>query len=317
MKLALIGGTELRCSPAVLLLLPAAVIFGQLETALILLASLTVHELAHSVMAERLGFPVAAFELWPFGFIARLKRTPDTPSEAAAIAAAGPAVSLLLAFCSAGLLYLFSKTYSANANEALRELSFFNLGLGAVNLLPVLPLDGGRLALSLAQMGSGRRRSRACNVLALLGIAVGLLIAAGGVLMLLFDGSGASLSSVSAAVTGVFIALSAALERCNTALTGARQELAAVSRLMRGGSLRVRAVSMHASCTVRDALRATAGGGYGVVLVLDDDLRTVGLLDEGRLTEAVLSGQTQLSLGKLLVPFPASIKAPGGLPPGF
>ena len=72
MQLASVGRTQLRCSVPVLLLIPLAAVFSKFDLLLVGLVSLGMHELAHAVMAHRLGFFVEAVEIQPFGFVARL-----------------------------------------------------------------------------------------------------------------------------------------------------------------------------------------------------------------------------------------------------
>ena len=293
MRVAYFGRTELNCSVPVLLLLPAAVIAGRTDEALVMLSSLAAHELAHAFTARRLGCRVLALEVWPFGFIARLDRGGETPNEDLAIAAAGPVTSLLIAVCAAG----FAEAAGTAPREALRLLASFNLTLGAVNLLPVLPLDGGRLALAFIERGRGG--GRAVNVLAFWGAAAGVLLALGGSLLLIFARRSAA-GNCSLVLTGIFLIFAAFRERRRSAGLGARRRLASAVRLAGGRPLRVTPAAMHLSCTVADALRAVEGSGYGLILVVDDALRTVGAVDEGRLTEAVLRGETRAKLGELI-----------------
>ena len=203
MRIAYFGRTELRCSVPVLLLPPAAVVLGRFDEALIVVASLAAHELAHAFIAHRLGCRILALELQPFGFIARLDRDGDTPSERCAVAAAGPVTSLLIALCSAGLASLSGLP----GPSALSMLSTFNLTLGAVNLLPVLPLDGGRLALSFwERRGNGKQGAA---LLAGLGAAAGLLLACAGVLLLVFSPGKPGAGGFSLVLTGVFLVFAA------------------------------------------------------------------------------------------------------------
>lgn len=287
MTLAVFGRLEIRCSVFVLLLFPLAVVFDRLDTLLIAASSLIVHELSHSVMAHRLGFSVASIELQPFGCVAKLRRSPDSPSDAAAIAAAGPLVSLMLSLAAAGTAF-----FSGGAeNSALSELAFFNLTLGLVNLLPVLPLDGGRLALSAVSASNGKKRRRAAITLSIGGMLIGILTAAAGAYLLTEKPVGmAFFRAASLLITGVFIVLSAASERNDIAASEARARLAAESRLRSGRGLRIYSVAMHKKSTVREALMAVSGTGYGVIFAVDDDMRSIAVIDEGALIDAAARG---------------------------
>ncbi len=303
MQLAVAGRTELCCSVPVLLLIPAAVVFGRTRTLAVCAVSLSLHELSHAFMAHRLGFPIAAIEIQPFGFIARLARSPNTPSESAAIAAAGPVMSLLLALCAAGMLRIaasipgVSPGFSAFNRRVLSEFSFFNLSLGVVNLLPVLPLDGGRLALSFFGF-QGKSARQSSVLLCLCGAAVGALIAAAGVAAAAV--SGLSPGPVSFAVTGAFIVLAALSELRTVSASAVRARLSTAARLSSGGAVRVFPLAIDASRTVSDALSALSSGGYALVFVTDAALRTIGMLDEGTLLAAAMRGETDLRLDLLL-----------------
>lgn len=106
-------------------------------------ASVLLHELGHSVVARGLGVPILGISLFPFGGMAKMAGMPRGPRDEMAIAIAGPVVSLLLAAGFAvGAAILPA---SAGAAAALGYLAHINVMLGAFNLLPALPMDGGRV----------------------------------------------------------------------------------------------------------------------------------------------------------------------------
>lgn len=118
-----------------------------------LVLSVCVHELGHILAAANLGIGVREVELMPFGGVARLERWLGTePSTEASVALAGPANSLVLLVI--GLVF-----NDTAFGSALLEC---NVLLLAVNLLPVMPLDGGRVLRSLVirrqGLGSGTKR---------------------------------------------------------------------------------------------------------------------------------------------------------------
>lgn len=114
--------------------------------ALILLASLLAHELAHAVVARRMGVGVGDVTLWLFGGVTTLRGEAKTPKAAFRIAFAGPATSLALSAAFAALaLVLPVLGVGAIAVGVTSWLAVINLVLGLFNLLPGAPLDGGRL----------------------------------------------------------------------------------------------------------------------------------------------------------------------------
>lgn len=114
--------------------------------ALVLLASLVAHELAHAVVARRAGVPVGSVTLWLFGGVTTLGGEAKTPAAALRIAIAGPLTSLALAALFGGLVVALPTMGAAPLAVGVASwLAGINLLLGLFNLLPGAPLDGGRV----------------------------------------------------------------------------------------------------------------------------------------------------------------------------
>ncbi len=114
--------------------------------AVVLLASLLAHELAHAVVARRAGVPVGDVTLWLFGGVTTLGGEAKTPKAAFRIAIAGPATSLGLAVIFGGLVVVLHDMRAAPIVVGVASwLAVINLLLGLFNLLPGAPLDGGRV----------------------------------------------------------------------------------------------------------------------------------------------------------------------------
>ncbi|RMH41906.1 MAG: hypothetical protein D6689_09865 [Deltaproteobacteria bacterium] len=112
--------------------------------ALVLLAfgSVLLHELGHALMARHLGVPVAGIELHFFGGAAKLTRQPRSAGDEIAIAAAGPAVS----FALGGVGFVLS---AITGWWLFSLFGWLNTIVGAFNLIPALPMDGGRILRAL------------------------------------------------------------------------------------------------------------------------------------------------------------------------
>ena len=114
-----------------------------LLAAVLLFGSVLLHELSHAFLAQRAGIRVPRIRLFLFGGVSEMAAEPHAPSAELRIAAAGPAMSLLIALLAGGASRLFPEP---SGMRALCEyLSVSNLLLGLFNLLPGLPLDGGRI----------------------------------------------------------------------------------------------------------------------------------------------------------------------------
>lgn len=112
-----------------------------------LFVSILVHELGHCVVARRYGVYVKRIILWVLGGLAQFERLPRRRGAEALIAIAGPITSFLVG----ALCWILFLSVRANAMLAFvfAYLSYMNVFLAAFNLLPALPLDGGRVLRSL------------------------------------------------------------------------------------------------------------------------------------------------------------------------
>jgi Zn-dependent protease len=114
-------------------------------TALGFFAGLTLHEVAHAVVARRFGVRVHGITLFMFGGVAEIEGQIPTPSAEFSVALAGPATSVLLASVFGCLAAWASNVGWEGATAILTVLAVLHLGVAVFNLLPGLPLDGGRL----------------------------------------------------------------------------------------------------------------------------------------------------------------------------
>lgn len=122
--------------------------------AVLLYVSVLVHELSHSVVAVRLGLPVRRISLHFLGGVSEIEKEPRTPGHEFVVAFAGPLLSLLLA----GIGYLLWRATAGSPviNVLIGALTWANLLVAIFNLLPGLPLDGGRMLRAVVWKISGR-----------------------------------------------------------------------------------------------------------------------------------------------------------------
>lgn len=115
-----------------------------------LFASVLLHEMGHSVVAQRLGIKVVDITLLPIGGLARMERIPREPKDELMITAAGPLVNFILAPLLWAAHTVFEAPVAAEAlqsasGQPLGQLAALNLMIGVFNLVPAFPMDGGRL----------------------------------------------------------------------------------------------------------------------------------------------------------------------------
>ncbi len=138
------------------------------------------HELGHSLVAQRFGIGVAEIVLYPMGGVARLERLPKPPQEFW-IALAGPAVNVVIAgilwpiIAARGGMSPWEQLSPVGGNW-LQQLMGANLVLAAFNMLPAFPMDGGRVLRSLLafRMGEVKATELAASIGQLAAFGLGL-----------------------------------------------------------------------------------------------------------------------------------------------
>jgi len=158
-------------------------------SAFVYLAGLLAHELAHSIVAVRRGVRVEGITLWLFGGVSRFSSESSSPGAQALITFVGPLTSLLLGV----VFFLASVALGGGAHPSLLAvtlswLGYINFLLGAFNLLPAFPLDGGRLLQSLIWLRTGDRL-RATSIAARIGRGFAFLLIAYGLITFFVSGS--------------------------------------------------------------------------------------------------------------------------------
>lgn len=147
--------------------------------ALGLFLSILVHELGHSVVGQRLNLKIRSITLWVLGGMAEFERIPRQHGTEAVMAIAGPLTSLLIAAVAWALQYAAPMSMGG-VRFLLAYLLYMNLVLAAFNLLPALPLDGGRVFRSL--LATRMSFAKATRIAAILSKTVAVLLGLGGLL---------------------------------------------------------------------------------------------------------------------------------------
>ena len=180
-------------------------------SALAFFGSILLHELGHAMVALRNGIGISEITLWLFGGLAHMQRDSDSAGVEFRVAAAGPAVTLLIAIVAtavgvalAGSEQAFVDAMvvsnDADVSGALAVIAWL-AGLNVVvllfNLIPAFPLDGGRILRAIAWRLTGDR-SRATRFAALTGQGFSYLFIGLGLLIVMATGN---------VITGIWLAL--------------------------------------------------------------------------------------------------------------
>jgi Zn-dependent protease/CBS domain-containing protein len=161
-----------------------------LAAALGLFVGVVLHELGHSAVALRYGYPISSITLWLFGGIAQLDEMPENWRHELLIAVAGPIVSIgvgVVSYFAFVAVPADAGVALAGAKFVLGYLAILNVALAVFNMLPGFPMDGGRVLRAL--LARNRPYAQATKIAAEVGkvfaIGLGLFGLLGGELFLI------------------------------------------------------------------------------------------------------------------------------------
>ncbi|MGW5769774.1 site-2 protease family protein [Streptomyces longwoodensis] len=243
-------------------------------------ASVLIHELAHTVAALRFKLPVRRIQLQFFGGVSEIEKEAETPGREFVLAFVGPLLSLVLA----GVFYLAMKPVEPGTvpGVLLAGLMVSNLIVAIFNLLPGLPLDGGRMLRAVVWKLTGRPMTGTVAA-AWVGraLAVAVLI---GLPLLTQSGALGSNAEDSVGMDTVTDALLAAILAA-IIWTGAGNSLR-MARLrehlpeLRARNLTRRAVPVETDTPLSEALRRANDAGARALVVVDPHGEPLSLVRE-------------------------------------
>ncbi|MFI7018056.1 site-2 protease family protein [Streptomyces sp. NPDC050164] len=243
-------------------------------------ASVLVHELAHTVAALRFKLPVRRIQLQFFGGVSEIEKEAETPGREFVLAFVGPLLSLALA----GVFYAAVQTVEPGTvpGVLLAGLMISNLIVAAFNLLPGLPLDGGRMLRAVVWKVTGKPMSGTIAA-AWVGRALAVSVLIG---LPLLTQSGA-LGTEAVDSVGMDTVLDALLAAILAAIiwTGAGNSLR-MARLrehlpeLRARALTRRAVPVETDTPLSEALRRANAAGARALVVVDAHGNPLSLVRE-------------------------------------
>ena len=280
-----IAGVKLRVDPLLLALCVPAALFGMLSPLLVAFACVLVHEMAHVLMARVLGVKTQSVSLLPFGGVAKMERAPSGRSEFL-IALAGPVANLLLVQV---LLWVFPNQYS----PALSLWVQSNLAIGLFNLLPAVPLDGGRMLCACLQPIVGMER--AMRISCYLGMGMGVLVVGAAMSAWMQTGR------VNLSLIGIGVLLLASAYQLNrSSMYGAMKQAEQKRMRVRRAPMARDTLTAHKDLQATQVIGRLRRGTVSSIEVVDDAMRPLGHLTETQLLQGIVDLGYTCTLEKIL-----------------
>lgn len=283
-------GIQIRLNFYFIVLLLLFSLAGMSGKVLLVFSAVLWHEFAHALMAQNLGCVVREIELLPFGGVAKIDRLSDADVvRELMIAVIGPLASLLVA----GISY-FAWQKGGTGAEVLSFYFWVNLTLALFNLLPGLPLDGGRMFRALLSLSIGY--SKATEVTA----KISKILCAFLILLIVYEFLNVGTINVTFVVAALFLYITARSELTIASFRAMRLLAFKKAELTARGLLPTRHFTALGRIKVSEVVNIFRPETYHMVIVVDDELNQRGTLSENEVWQGIQRLGMQVSLDRLL-----------------
>jgi len=290
LRVANVAGIDLIVSYWFIAMILFFSLAGMMMKVLLVFSAVLWHELAHAGAAIALGFSVREVELLPFGGVARIEGLGAASSKSEMIiAAAGPAASMVLAAIVYGSMFYF--------NLWTEIWDFFykaNIMLAIFNMIPGLPLDGGRIfrAWLALYIDYGKATAIAAGVSKCVSISL--------VSIVIFQYVQGSTINISFLVAAIFLYTTAKSELKMAGFRTLRIMAQKKTLLRSRGMMPTTHLTVMKGVLLKDIVRLFRPDQYYVMLVVNDDCRACGTLTETEVWEGLPKNGLHASIGELI-----------------
>lgn len=270
-----IGNIQIIIDPLLAVPLSAAFCLGVIHHYLLTLAFIFIHECSHIAAAFICGVKIYRIRLLPVGMNAELDDALCGKPARILIYSAGPAINLLMA----AIFYIFFPEFRISAN--------INAALAVFNLIPVLPLDGGRLAMEILAgcfglLGAGRGMKAISVLLSIVSIIVGFLF------------------NVSLIFIGVYILFYIKESAKEVAFMNIRNFIYKRSAIIKKGIYPVRQIAVLKHVKISELIKAMDyKDRFHIINVLDEELRIIKVMTEQEFLDAIIQCSPETTFDKL------------------
>ncbi|MBA1335236.1 MAG: hypothetical protein HPY66_0858 [Firmicutes bacterium] len=289
MRIARIKGVDIKASPIFIALIAMAVYLGYLDKGAIIASVIFLHETAHLITARMFGYKIREIDILPLGGVVRIEGLFQlNPVREIIIAAAGPALNIAVAFLTAycGKPALFEET----------RTNYFiavNVVIALFNLVPALPLDGGRIFRALLSYKWGMLR--ATKFVTVLGRVIA-------VVLLIFALYRRTITPVNLTMAGVsvFLYFASGAERKMAPSLIINQIEEKKSRLFSQGILKSKSIAVAYNTSVRKVMNSFVPGHYHIVYVIGDNGEIMGRIGEEEIIRGIIEYGFNREIGEYL-----------------
>ncbi|HEY9060326.1 MAG TPA: M50 family metallopeptidase [Pseudobacteroides sp.] len=264
------------------------VVCGYAEEYIAAYLSMLLHELGHTFPAMFFGNSISFIKISPFGLKAEIEGK-NTRTERIIIYICGPLTNILLFIISV----IIANTFPYH-KSIFTLIAYLNISLAVFNLLPVMPLDGGRIVFELtsARMGSFKAHSYICCVSYVLSV---FFIILGCVLV------SYSLVNFSLILIGIFIFGELKSFKKEVAIMNMKDVIYRRSRLLKKGIYPARDLVVVKTMRMGDIIRNLDFDRFHIIHVLDEDLKLLKVFTEQDIMDGVIKHSGDMTFEEFII----------------
>jgi len=267
---------------------PAICLTGRFEVFLLAFVSIVMHELGHIFVASLMGIRIHAIRIIPVGLNAVIDEDSAETQKQLVVHISGPIVNILIF----SVLMMLDVCFM-HESERIAFLAQVNAYLAVFNLLPAMPLDGGKvlriiMAAKVGFLPANRHTKRITLAFAFLMMLAGIIQ---------FYASGYNFSII---IVSIYILFSMRWNRTEAALMNVKSIIYRRSRLLKKGVYQARDLVVLKTTMVSEIIKNMDFDRFHIIHVLDDDLKLVKSLTEQEIMDAIFENSADITFGELV-----------------
>jgi len=263
-------------------------LFGYTAEVFIVVLTVLIHELFHSFAAKKFGFSVDEIEIFPFGGIAKFEYLNTvSPIEEIFICVMGPLSNFLIMIIFMGIKSIYNDFYLIDYIIKINKLMLL------INILPIFPLDGGKIIRAILSLFIGYKSS----TVKLTYITYILCI-----FMMFYDILyEVTYNSIYTGLIVVFILTAAKKEKEMAAFVFIKSITRKANDINKKKKMKVHLLVCLRNIRVKEALECFLPNKYHIFIVIKSNGETIGTITEGQLIEGILNYGLDITMEELLI----------------
>lgn len=289
MKLFKIFGIQIKISYLTFFILIFSMFFNYFTQLLVLIVVILIHELAHCYACIYYGIGISEIKIFVFGGVAKFRGyVEESPKQETIIALAGP----LSNFISVAIILLVINEFDVGENYIAQLLLTANMAIGVFNLIPILPLDGGRVARGIIGHYLGIRK--ATYIVIRLGYCICILFFVIGTYAALVY----NIEYIFISFLFVYIFFSSRREREKINLILAKNLVLRKKSLFNKGIMNVKHIVAMESINIKNIFDEFTLEQYCIITITDTAGKVIGNLSESEIIDAIIEHNSNITLGE-------------------